>query len=68
MELFWTKKMFVSYILSILVLLIHLSTFKNYEFNDSIIQNLFLNIIPSVAVPLFFYNIRCSFLETIVIV
>lgn len=54
MELFWKKKSFVAYILSILVVLIHLSTFRNYTYENTVIQNLLLNIIPSVAVPLFF--------------
>lgn len=56
---FWNKKIIVSYILSILVFWIHLSTFANYGYgsnNGAVLFSLyfFKRTINEVAVPLFF--------------
>lgn len=58
---FWDKRVFVTYLLSILVFWIHISTFINYQYDDTIMSHLIMNfskivtkIITPAAVPLFF--------------
>lgn len=58
---FWKKKAFVSFILSLLVFLIHISTFSLYDYNGNwisvfsgFVHNYFKFSITRQAVPLFF--------------
>lgn len=58
---FWDKKTFVTYLLSVLVFLIHISTFANYSYDTtvgatiiSIVEKFLTKVITPVAVPLFF--------------
>lgn len=59
MERFWKKKIIVTYILSVMVFLIHISSFGQYrdtEFNsvNNFFSNLFSHTLTETAVPLFF--------------
>ncbi len=60
-ERFWKKKTIVTYILSVMIVLLHLSTFANYSEGKGIIQQIndvfyvvFKETIVRVAVPAFF--------------
>lgn len=61
MSYFWKKKTIVSYLLSVMVIWIHISSFANYNFDDSILAKMMLSIpffikdtFSRMAVPLFF--------------
>lgn len=61
MNYFWKKKTIISYFLCILVFWIHISSFNNYKFDDSVCSRVYwyidvflTKIITPVAVPLFF--------------
>lgn len=61
MEYFWKKKTIVSYLLSVFVFLIHISSFSNYKAIEGVIFELnkftevfFTGVITSYAVTLFF--------------
>ncbi len=65
---FWEKKTFVSYILCVLVLCIHVSTFYNYPFSNTPISEInqfaeffIRRFLTPVAVPLFFILSGFSF-------
>lgn len=66
LTLFWKKKTIISFFLSVLVVLRHVSTFSNYQFAPPIQHSIdvFLRIIAAVtplAVPLFFILSGCVF-------
>ena len=58
---FWNKKIKVTYILSVLVCILHVYAYKNYTFGDDLISKInsvfvfaLRDVLPPVAVPLFF--------------
>lgn len=57
MDFFWKKKTIVTYILSVLIFFIHISSFANYSeypLWENVLRSIFSEILSPIAVPLFF--------------